>query len=214
MRRFLILGGGLLFLFLLIGGFLLKRVSKLEKSLQKGGEKVIMEEGKLKVLMIVAPVNFRDEEYQKPREVLESAGWKVEVASKGVKEAQGMLGARVSIDKELSEINLDEYEGVIFVGGSGTTVYFEDQLVLNLAKSAYEKGKVIGAICIAPSILANAGILQGKNATAYSSEEENLKAKGVKYTKSGVIVDGKIVTASGPQVAYEFGEKLVEVLGQ
>jgi len=165
-----------------------------------------------KVLMVVAPQNFRDEEYQKPRQVLEAAGWQIEVASKGVNEATGMLGAKAKIDKDISQVNVDDYQGVVFVGGTGAAVYFEDQTALALAKTAFEKGKVVGAICIAPSILANAGILQGKRATAFSSEQGNLSAKGAYYTGESVTVDGKIVTANGPGAAEEFGRRIADKL--
>ena len=166
-----------------------------------------------KVLLVVAPQNFRDEEYQKPRQVLEEAGFEIEVASKGVSEAVGMFGAKVKITKDISQINIDDYKGVVFVGGTGAAGYFNDQTALNLAKTAFEKGKVVGAICIAPSILANAGILSDKKATSFSSEAGNLQEKGAQYTGEAVTVEGKIITGRGPEAAQEFGEKLVEVLG-
>jgi len=214
MKRLLLIG--LIFLLLiLLGGILILKKEKQEKPSEKGGEAEEMETQSLgKVLMVVAPKNFRDEEYQKPRQVLEAAGWQIEVASKKVNEAVGMLGAKAKIDKDISQVNVDDYQGVVFVGGTGAAVYFEDQTVLALAKTAFEKDKVVGAICIAPSILANAGILQGKKATAFFSEQENLIAKGAQYTGEPVTVDGKIVTANGPQAAEKFGEKLVEKLGR
>jgi len=162
--------------------------------------------------MMVAPKNFRDEELFKPKEVLENTGTQITIASKDVTEALGMLGGKVKVDKNLSEVNVDEYDAVIFIGGSGSAIYFNDSLALELAKKAYENNKFIGAICIAPSILANAGILQGKKATAFSSEAENLRTKGARYTGENVTVDGKIITASGPQAAKEFGEELVKGL--
>jgi len=174
---------------------------------KKGGE---ME--KAKILMIVAPENFRDEEYQKPREILEQAGAEITVASKGTTEAKGLLGAKVKVDKEIEQVNIDDYQAIVFVGGPGSAVYFDDQEALNLAKSADEKGKIVSAICIAPSILANAGILSGKKATAYSSEKDNLVAKGAQFTGESVVMDGKIITANGPEAAEEFGRKLVEIL--
>lgn len=170
-------------------------------------------EGK-KVLFVVAPRNFRDEEYQAPRRILENAGWLVEVASRGVKEASGMFGAKAAIDKDIAEVKVDDYEGIVFVGGSGSAIYFEDQLVLSLVQSAYQKGKVVGAICIAPSILANAGILEGKDATSFPSESENLRVRGANYTGEAVTVAGRIVTGRGPEAAEEFGKKLLEVLTQ
>lgn len=165
-----------------------------------------------KILMVVAPKDFRDEEYQKPREILEQAGAEITVASKGVTEAKGLQGAKVKIDKDLGQVNVDDYQALVFIGGPGSSIYFDDQTALNLAKSAFEKGKVVSAICIAPSILANAGILSGKKATAYSSEKDNLVAKGAQYTDESVVVDGKIITANGPEAAEEFGKKLVEAL--
>jgi len=214
MKR-LLLAGLIFLLVVLLGGILIFKKEKEGKISEKGGERKEMEMQSLgKVLMVVAPKNFRDEEYQKPRQVLEAAGWQIEVASKRVNEAVGMLGAKAKIDKDISQVNVDDYQGVVFVGGTGAAVYFEDQTVLALAKTAFEKDKVVGAICIAPSILANAGILQEKKATAFSSEQENLIAKGAQYTGEPVTVDGKIVTANGPGAAEEFGEKLVEKLGK
>jgi len=212
MKKFLVIG--LIFLLvILLGGILVLRKQKQEKRPEKGGENKEMETQNLgKVLMVVAPQNFRDEEYQKPRQVLEEAGWQIEVASKGINEAVGMFGTKAKIDKDISQLNVDDYSGVVFVGGTGAAVYFEDPNALSLAKTAFEEGKVVGAICIAPSILANVGVLAGKRATAFSSEEENLTAKGAQYTGEPVTVDGKIVTANGPAAAGEFGEKILSLL--
>lgn len=209
MRKFLPIV--LVVVLVLLGGFFVFKKEKPTEIKPKGGE-VEMEIVGKKVLMVVAPKDFRDEEYQKPRGVLENAGITVEVGAKGVSEAVGMFGAKATVDKDISQVNVDDYEGVVFVGGTGAAVYFDDQTALNLAKTAFEKEKVVGAICIAPSILANAGILSGKKATAFSSEAENLQAKGAQYTGEAVTVDGKIVTANGPQVAEDFGKKVVEIL--
>jgi len=184
-----------------------------EAGLQRGegGEKNMELSGK-KVLMVVAPVNFRDEELFVPKEILESAGAAITVTSRGVTTAQGSLGKTVAIDKDLTKVNSTDYDAIIFVGGPGTTTYFNDQNALDLAKSAFTSGKVVGAICIAPSILANSGILSGKKATAFPSEAGNLKAKGATYTGESVTVDGKIVTAKGPEAAKEFGEAIKNLL--
>lgn len=211
MKKILPIGLLLVAVVALLGGFFVFKKEKPVEIKPKGGEIEVALSGK-KVLMVVAPQNFRDEEYQKPRQVLENAGITVEVAAKGVSEAVGMFGAKATVDKDISQVNIDDYEGVVFVGGTGAAVYFDDQTALNLAKTAFEKDKVISAICIAPSILANAGILSGKKATVFSSEAGNLQAKGAQYTGEPVTVDGKIVTARGPEAAEEFGKKLVEVL--
>jgi protease I len=88
-----------------------------------------------------------------------------------------------------------------------------DSAMHSIAKGAYSAGKVVAAICIAPSILANAGLLEGKKATAFSSEEENLKAKGAEWQDSDTAADGKIVTGNGPGAAKEFSEKIIGIMG-
>ncbi len=164
------------------------------------------------IVMVVAPDNFRDEELLEPKGVFEDYGANVVVASKGVSTAKGMLGAIVDIDVDLADVSVDECDAVVFVGGSGASVYFDNPLAISLAKSAYDKGKVVGAICIAPSILANAGILRGKKATAWSSEAGNLRDKGAEYTGDAIAQDGKIATANGPGAAQEFGVKVAEAM--
>lgn len=62
------------------------------------------------------------------------------------------------------------------------------------------------------AILENAGILQGKKATCFSSEAGNLQSKGADYTGTAVAVDGKIVTVDGPGAAEEFGKQIIELL--
>jgi protease I len=165
-----------------------------------------------KILMIIALKNFQDNELMKPKEVFEQKGYSVVIASTDTSTAKGMLGGKVEVDLNYFDTVVDDYEAVIFVGGSGASIYFDDEQAIELARSAYQGEKVVGAICIAPSILANSGILKGKLATSYASEADNLEEKGAKFTGDAVTVDGKVVTADGPNAAKEFGEKIVELL--
>ncbi len=165
-----------------------------------------------KVLMVIAPENFRDEEFAEPKEIFEGSSAEVTVASKGVKKAKGKLGATADVDIDIGEADADDYDAVVFIGGPGSSVYFEDPVALNLAEKAYNAGKVTAAICIAPSILANAGVLDGKKATCFKSESENVESKSAGYTGDPVTIDGKIVTANGPDAAKRFGEEIVKLL--
>ena len=164
------------------------------------------------ILMVIAPEMFRDEELLEPKRVFEENGINAVIASKGVKNAKGKLGAVVDVDKDIREIRAEDYDAVVFVGGPGAAIYFDDDMALKLARDAYKKCKVIAAICVAPSILANAGILKGKKATCFESQQENLKMKGAIYTGDDVTKDGKIITANGPGAAAEFGKKIMEAL--
>ncbi len=172
-----------------------------------------MKLGGKKVLMVIASTNFRDEEYSDPRKALEDAGARVIVACSSLNTAKGKLGLEVKPDILISNVKEGDYDGIVFVGGGGSKEYFESPVAHRLAQNFYGKGKLTSAICIAPAILANAGLLKDKKATSFPSSEEILRAKGAAFTGSGVEHDGKIVTGVGPEAAKKFGEKLVEVLG-
>lgn len=164
------------------------------------------------IVMIVAPDGYRDEELNEPKAVLEKAGANVKIASKGVSTAKGKLGGSINVDMDISEVNAADYDAVVFIGGPGASVYFDDAAAQNIAKQAVEQGKVLAAICIAPSTLANAGVLEGKKATCFSSEAGNLQEKGAQYTGEDVTVDGSIITANGPEAATKFGETIAAEL--
>ncbi|MFA5393491.1 MAG: DJ-1/PfpI family protein [Candidatus Ratteibacteria bacterium] len=165
------------------------------------------------ILLVVAQNGFRDEEYFKPKAILEDAGYQVKTGSVKVGTAWGKLGGTAKVDAALSEVKVDDYAAVVFVGGPGSAAYFTDKIALKLATDAYQKNKVVGAICIAPGILARAGILKGKKATVFSSEVETLKLEGANYSALPVVVDGKIITAKDSEAAEEFGKALMKKLG-
>ena len=164
------------------------------------------------VLMIIAHENFRDEEFEEPYKILTGANANVTVASSSISEARGMLGKTVKPDTTIDKINVNDFDAIIFVGGSGASQYFDDNTALNIAKEGYARGKIVSAICIAPSILANAGILDGKKVTSFPSEQSNLESHGAIYTGNGVEVDGRIITANGPVSAKRFGEEIKKAL--
>jgi len=165
--------------------------------------------GKMKALMIIAKTNFRDEEYVEPRKVLEANGIEVIVASSSLATARGMLGTTIKPDILIDDVVVSNYDAIIFVGGSGAEEYYANQKALSIAKESVDSGKVLAAICIAPVILANAGVLNGKRATVFSSKIANIKAKGAIYVSKDVVQDGNIITACGPGAANAFGKAIV-----
>jgi len=167
-----------------------------------------------RVIMVIPPEKFRDEEYLEPRDLFQERGIDVRTASKITGLAYGMLGATVDVNFNYNNISVENFDAIVFVGGSGASVYFDDPVAMKLAKDFYAAKKIVAAICIAPSILANAGILQGKNATAFSSESSNLRAKGAYYTGEDITQDGRIITAKGPSAAKQFAETIAQALGQ
>lgn len=164
------------------------------------------------VALIIAERTFRDEEYQVPKEILEKAGFKVLTASTSVEKAVGKLGMTVKPDVLVKDLINRELAALIFVGGGGSSQYFNDATAHELARHFYNQGKVVGAICIAPVILANAGLLKRKRATVFPDGRPDLEAKGALYTGNQVEVDGNLITGCGPEAAQAFGEKLAEML--
>ena len=165
-----------------------------------------------KIVMIIASDNFRDEELLEPMVILLDSGAEVLIASTSLDTAKGMLGAKIKPDILLKNIKVKDWDAIVFVGGSGAKEYWDNKIAHNILKEAIKENKIIGAICIAPVTLANAGILKDKKATVWKGVKDMIKSKGAKYIESDVVQDGKIITANGPKVAGEFGEVLVRVL--
>lgn len=164
------------------------------------------------ILMVIAPETFRDEEYAVPRHVFEQHGARVVTASAKVGPAVGKLGMVAIAGLQLASADAADYAAIVFVGGSGAQVYFDDPVAHALAHSAFNANKVIGAICIAPSILARAGLLAGRRATAFPSQESDLQLHGAAFTGQRVTVDRPFVTANGPEAAEEFAREIVQLL--
>ncbi len=171
-----------------------------------------------KILFIIAGKDFRDPEYFIPRQILEQAGYQIFTASdiqKG-KTAIGTEGGEVPIDLNIGEVDPADFDMIVFVGGSGALKYLDNPLSYGILKSAQKNGKFISAICIAPVILAKAGILNGRKATVWTSDMDKSAAKileknGAIYQKGSVTRDKEIITADGPASAEEFGKALADV---
>ncbi|MFH1561524.1 MAG: DJ-1/PfpI family protein [Patescibacteria group bacterium] len=164
------------------------------------------------VLFVVPPESFRDEELFETEKVIKEAGIETELASTKVGTITGSQGGTCQAEKDLFEIDVADYQAIVFIGGEGAQFYFEDPIALAIAEEANRQGKVLAAICIAPTILANAGVLNGKKATAFPSEKETLESVGALYIDQPVVSDGNIITASGPQSASAFGWTIAELL--
>lgn len=123
-----------------------------------------------------------------------------------------MLGAEVKPDMILGDLKVADYDALLFVGGSGAEEYWNNLKAHSLAIEAVQRGKILGAICIAPVILANAGLLYGKKATCFDSEADKLRGRGAIYGGAHLEKDGKVITAKGPEAAEEFGKAIVGAL--
>jgi len=164
-------------------------------------------------VMVIAPSVFRDEEYIEPKRVLESRGVAVTTASAAPGECIGKLGYRATATLSIADATHADWDAVIFVGGAGAREFFDDKSAHRLAAKQLAADGVLAAICVAPSILARAGVLRGVRSTAFPSQEGDLEAHGALWTGEPVTIDGRIVTADGPESATEFGEAVASAVG-
>ena len=166
-----------------------------------------------KILMVVAPKDYQDIEFEVPRNAFLAAGHEVDVCSRGdVDMAEGVLGGGTKVDADIASVETQPYDAIVFVGGGGASVYFNDENAHRVISEASDAGKVVAAICIAPSTLANAGVLKSKKATSFPSEEGNLTVRGAEYTGGQVEVTDNIVTANGPAAAPAFASAIMKLL--
>ena len=168
----------------------------------------------MKALFIIAP-RYQDFEYNVPKKIFELAEIEVITASKNSGLVKGALGGTAQAQISLSEAEVKDYELILFVGGPGAVDYQQDEEAHKIAQEAVKQNKILAAICIAPTILAYAGVLNGKKATVWNDdglEEDILKENGATFTGEKVTVDGKIITANGPRAAEEFAKKILILL--
>ena len=168
-----------------------------------------------KVLFVIAPRDFRDEELTAPKTALEAAGARVEVASPQAEAATGMLGASVQPDRVLRDCRSADYDAIVVVGGAGSPAFLWDNPHLHtLLQEARRANKVVAGICLSSAVLARAGVLKGLRATVYVTKDSlaALARGGAHHVPEDVVVDGRVITAKGPEAAPAFGSALVEAL--
>lgn len=167
-----------------------------------------------KILMIIAPERFRDEELFVPMSEFHRHGHEVVIASTKVGLCEGSRGGNACSELLLKEINTETYDAVVFVGGGGSKLLFHDGDAIRIAQEMNENGKIVSAICLAPVILANAGVLKNKKATVSGQEAKTIEDQGAIYTQPGVTVDGHIITGNAPKSSQLFGETICDLLQQ
>ncbi len=165
-----------------------------------------------KAVLIIASRNFRDEELIETKAELEKADVATVIASTKTGIIRGMLRAKAEAAILVNNINVDDYDAVIFIGGTGAREYFGSSAAMNLARQAKEKGKVLAAISIAPAILADAGVLQNVKATCFTTEKYKLQKGGAIFTTAPVERDGLIITAGSPRASTEFGKSIAAAI--
>ena len=171
-----------------------------------------------KILAVIAPERFRDEELFVPQAFLTEKGWEVAIASTKTGVATGMLGGTATATITIAQADASQYQALIVVGGYGSVEFLWENTELHqLVNAFYKAGKVVSAICVSPVVLAKAGVLTGKNATVFEMPEslEAFVNAGVTYTGEGVTVtDKNLITAQSPEQADAFAQAVHTAVGQ
>lgn len=121
----------------------------------------------------------------------------------------GKTGIQIVADELLDHVRDKTFDLLVFPGGPGTRHLRKDPSVLDLARRHAESGHYVAAICAAPTVLFQAGLLQGRRYTGHPSLASDLPGM---TNGHAVVVDGRLITSRGAGTAVAFALKLVEVL--
>ncbi len=158
------------------------------------------------VVVLLAP-GFEEIETVTIVDILRRAGITTLLAGISNPPIPGGHGIKVMSDASLDEIG--DYEALVLPGGNpGYLTLERDQRVLTLVQEAHDSDKYIGAICAAPHVLGEAGILKGATVTCYPG----IEVKGARHVDQRVVQHEKIITSQGPGTAIDFALALVKLL--
>ena len=156
------------------------------------------------ILIFLPAKDFNETEYLTVKNYFVNKGKKVFITSDDHTFCCGNKELKVKSDVSFFNINEKNFDGFILIGGSGSRSYKSNPTLKKISEKFEESGKIIGAICSAPLILASAGLL--KQATCFSEDRNQLIDSGVDYKDLPVVVDRNFITADGPSSAGRFAE--------
>jgi 4-methyl-5(b-hydroxyethyl)-thiazole monophosphate biosynthesis len=146
-------------------------------------------------------------------DLLRRAG--IEVVSAGLAEGpvRASRGTVLVPDATLDSVAADDFDMIVLPGGLPGADYLDaDPRIRTLLKRTAERGHYTAAICAAPKVLASAGLLDGRQATAYPGVLDRLDLHGTRIQDAAVVQDGKVITSRGPGTAMDFALELISLL--
>ncbi len=163
------------------------------------------------MVYIILGNGFEEAEAIVPCDLLRRAGVETYFAGIGGLDIKGSNGITVRADCVAEETALTEAEMLVLPGGLGGVASIRGcAAVLDAVKTLYARGDRVAAICAAPTVLAQLGITDGKNATCYPGLEAQMGA--AKCCADGAVTDGKVITGRAAGTAFDFALALIEAL--
>ncbi|PTL88720.1 protease [Halomonas litopenaei] len=168
-----------------------------------------------KRVAILATHGFEESELAVPKAKLQQQGIVVHVVSpeaKGIKAWAGNdWGDTYDVDVALDDVSEHDYHALVLPGGLfNPDALRQDEKALSFVNAFFQAHKPVAAICHAPWILINAGVVEGRRLTSYPSVEQDLRNAGADWVDEQVVVDNGLVTSRKPDDLDIFCHKLVE----
>lgn len=172
-----------------------------------------------KRIAVLATNGFEQSELEVPVNHLRQAGAEVHVVSPQAGEIKGWKdkdwGNAVPVDVTLTEANAADYDALVLPGGQiNPDLLRVEPAAIAFITAFWDAGKVIGAICHAPWLLVEAGIVNGRKVTSYGSIQTDVKNAGGLWEDSAVVTDKGLVTSRKPDDLPAFCAKLVEEIAE
>lgn len=165
-------------------------------------------------LMVVAPENFHDDEFSVTYDSLTQYDTRITIASTDTVPVTGMFGTVIKPDISLENLDTDDYDALIIIGGSGCEHLWDNETLHAIVRDFDSGEKLIAAICIAPMVLGRAGILVDKIVTAYPAVRDDIGKCCIRCTEADVEISGNVITCSQPSAAAGFAGAIISVLRQ
>jgi len=164
-----------------------------------------------KTALVILSDDFEEIEAFTPVDILRRAEVEVTVASRmDSREVVGRSGIKVVAECLLADVAADgEFDLVVLPGGPGCAGLRKDSRVLEIVRKQAAEGRLLAAICAAPTVLKDAGVIKGRRITGHFSILEELPNI---LEKEDVVIDGNIVTSRGAGTSVPFSLALVEKL--
>ncbi len=167
--------------------------------------------------MILATNGFEQSELEQPKADLEQAGYQTVVVSPQTGEIRGFSdqewGDRVKVDLALDEASAEDFDALVLPGGQiNPDILRMNDKAIEMVRSFAKVGKPIAAICHAPWLLIEAGLVDGKTVTSWPSLRTDLKNAGGTVVDQQVAIDGNIITSRNPDDLPAFSKAIINAL--